>query len=100
MCATSNGNPGTTIISCYNPTNAVMKQTSPPSTTSYLLLFDTFSNIIISEDMNPQIGKDKNDKFCLHRHGEYLADFSLKNKLACLNTKFQKRKAMGLHQVK
>ena len=44
--------------------------------------------------MNAQIGKDENNKFCLHnmlnRNGEYLADFSLKNKLTYLNTKFQK----------
>ena len=46
--------------------------------------------------MNALIGKDGNNKFCLHnlpkRNGEYLADFSLKNRLAYLNTKFPKGK--------
>ena len=50
--------------------------------------------LIIGGDMNAQIGKDENDKFCLHnlsnRNCEYLTDFSLKNSLSCLNTKFQK----------
>ena len=36
--------------------------------------------------MNTQMGKDGN-KFCLH----ILPNFSLKNSLACLNTKFPKR---------
>ena len=49
--------------------------------------------LIIGGDINAQIGKiDKNNKFCLHNlsngNGEYLADFSLENRLACLNTKF------------
>ena len=75
------------------PPMPVMKQTSPPCTTSYLTLSDTFLNIglIIGEDINAQIGKNRNNKFYLHnssyRNREYLADFSL----AYLNTKFQKR---------
>ena len=51
--------------------------------------------LIISEDMNVQIGKDGNNKFCLYNlpnwNSKYLADFSHKNRLACQNTKFQKR---------
>ena len=46
--------------------------------------------------MNAHIGKDRNNKFCLHnlpsRNGEYLAGFSLENSLACLNIKFKKKK--------
>ena len=53
--------------------------------------------------MNVQIGKDKNNKFYLHnlpnRNGEYLTDFSLKNSLSCLNTKFQKRKGKLSTQI-
>ena len=45
--------------------------------------------------MNAQKGKDGNNKFHVHnkpkRNGEYVADFSLENRLACLNTKFKKR---------
>ena len=54
-------------------------------------------NILInSGDINVQIDKDKNDKFwllnLLNRNDKYLADFSLKNNLLCLNTKSQKGK--------
>ena len=51
--------------------------------------------LIIGGDMNAQITKDENNKFCLHnlsnKNGEYLTYFSLKNRLTCLNTKFLKR---------
>ena len=53
------------------------------------------SVLIISRDMNAQIGKDDNDKFCLHnllnRNGDYLANFSLENSFSCLKMKFHKR---------
>ena len=46
--------------------------------------------------MNVEMDQDENNKFCLHnssnKNGEYLTDFSLENRVACLNTKFQKRK--------
>ena len=99
MCTTFNGNLFTTIIFCYSPTIPAMKKTLPPSITSYLPLSNTFLNkvLIISRDMNVHIDKDGTNKFCLHnslnkRRGEYLAEFSLSNKLVCLNTKFQKCK--------
>ena len=45
--------------------------------------------------MNVQTGKDENNKFCLHnssnRNEKYQADFSLENRLACLDIKFQIR---------
>ena len=45
--------------------------------------------------MNAQIGKNGNHKFSLHnssnRNGEHQIDFTLENRLTCLNTKFQKR---------
>ena len=44
--------------------------------------------------MNAQIGKNVNHKFSLHnlsnRNGQHLTDFTLENRLICLNTKFQK----------
>ena len=44
---------------------------------------------------NAQIGKNVNQKFSLHnssnRNGEHLKEFTLENRLTCLNTKFQKR---------
>ena len=48
------------------------------------------------KDMNDQIDKDENKQFRKHNSSrkkwECLADFSLKNRLVCQNTKFQKRK--------
>ena len=44
--------------------------------------------------MNAQIGKNVNHKFSLHnlsnRNGQHLTDFTLENRLTCLNTNFQK----------
>ena len=62
----------------------------------YFVLHIPKHNIpIIGEEMNAQIDKDENIKFCLHnssnRNGEYLANFSLENRIGCLDTKFQKK---------
>ena len=97
MFASFNGNPCTTIVSCYCPTNA-------NDETNIIAFYNELSSFvrhipkhnvpIIGGDMNALIGKDENNKFCLHnssnRNGEYLANFSLENRLVCLNTKFQK----------
>ena len=99
MVATFSSNTITMIISCYSPTNAGDETD-----------LDTFYNklstlvhsilkhnvLIISGDMNAQIGKNINNKFNLHdstnRNEEYLTNFTLENGFKCLNTKFQKRK--------
>ena len=75
----------------------VMKWTTSPSITSYPPLFISKHNfLIISGDMNTQIGKNENNKFSLHNlsntNGAHLTEFSLENGLTCLNTKFQKKK--------
>ena len=99
MCAILNGNPFITIISCYSPTNSSDEM---DITTFWYKLYSLAEHIpkhnvlIIGGDMNAQIGKDKNNKFCLHnlakRNSEYLIDFSFENSLSCLNIKFQKWK--------
>ena len=52
--------------------------------------------LIINGDMNAQIAKDENNKFCLHkssnRNGKYQADFTSENRIGCLNIKFKKRR--------
>ena len=52
--------------------------------------------LVIGREMNTQIGKNVNDEFSLHkssnRNGQHLTDFTLENRLTCLNTKFQKIK--------
>ena len=98
MCASFNGNPCTTIISCYSPTNI-------SDETDIITFYNEQSSLVrhipkhnvltIGGDMNAQIGKDENNKFCLYnssnKNGKYQVDFSFKSRSACLNTKFQKR---------
>ena len=51
--------------------------------------------LVIGDDMNAQIGKNINHKFSLHnssnRNGQHLTDLIWENRLASLNTNFQKR---------
>ena len=99
MVATFNGQPSTTIISCYSPTNVSDEMDhiafyNKLSSHVHSILKHNF--LIIGGDMNAQIGKNVSNKFSLHsssnRNGEHLTDFMLENRLTCLNTKFQKRK--------
>ena len=69
MAATFNGNSRVTIISCYDPTN-VSEETE--LVTFYDELFSLVCSIpkhnmlVISRDMNVQIGKNGNNKYSLH----------------------------------
>ena len=51
--------------------------------------------LVIGGDMNAQIRKNRNNKYSLHntsnRNGRHLTDFMIENRLACLNTNYQKR---------
>ena len=99
MAATFNGNPRATIISCYSPTNVSEE-------TELVTFYDELSSLVrsipkhnmlvIGGDMNAQIGKNGNNKYSLHntsnRNGQHLTDFMIENRLACLNTNYQKRK--------
>ena len=96
---TFNGNFRATIISCYSPTN-VSKETE------LIAFYDELSSLVrsipkhnvlvISGDMNAQIGKNGNHKFSLHnssnRNRGHLTDFMIANILTRLNTNFQKRR--------
>ena len=106
MAATFNGNPRATIISCYSPTN-VSEETE--LVTFYDELFSLVRSIpkhnvlVIGGDMNAQIEKNRNNKYSLHntsnRNGQHLTDFTIENRLTCLNTSYQKKegKIMDLH---
>ena len=66
MVATFNGNPSTTIISCYSPTNVSEE-------TDLIVFYNELSSLVcsipkcnilvIGRDMNAQIGKNVNHKF-------------------------------------
>ena len=51
--------------------------------------------LVIGGDMNAQIANNRNNKYSLHntsnRNGQHLTDFMIENRLACLNTNYQKR---------
>ena len=97
MVAMFNGNPSTTIISCYSPTYVSEE-------TDLIAFYNKLSSLvhsipkhnvlIIGGVMNAQIGKNINHKFSLYnsskRNGKHLSNFTLENRLTCLNPKFQK----------
>ena len=70
----------TEIITFYNELSSLVKH------------IPKHNVLIISIDMSAQIGKDENNKFCLpnspNRNMEFLADFSIENRLVYLDTKF------------
>ena len=98
LAASSNGNHRATIISCYSPTNVSEE-------TELVAYYDELSSLVrslpkhnllvIGGDMNAQIGKNGNNKYSLHntsnRNGQHLTDFTIENRLTCLNTNYQKR---------
>ena len=79
MVATFNSNPSATIISCYSPTN-VSEETDLIAFYNVLYCLvrsiPKHSVLVVSGDMNAQIGKNINHKFSLHnssnRTGEHL----------------------------
>ena len=98
MAATFNGNPRATIISGYSSTNVSEE-------TELVTFYDELSSLVrsilkhnvlvISRDMNAQIGKNGNNKYSLqnasNRNGQHLTDFMIENRLTCLNTNYQER---------
>ena len=99
MVGTFNGNPSATIISCYSATNVSEE-------TELITFYDELSSLVrsipkhnvlvIGGDMDVQIGKNVNHKFSQHnssnRNGQHLIDFTIENRLTCVNANFQKRK--------
>ena len=97
MVSTFNGNSSATIISYYNPTNISEE-------TELITFYDELSSLVrcipkhnvlvIGGEMNAQIGKNGNHKYSRpnlpNRNGQHLTDFTIENRLTCLNTNFQK----------
>ena len=95
MVATFNGNPSAKIISCNCPTNVREE-------VELIAFYDELSSLVrsitkhnvlvIGWEMNAQVSKNVNHKFSQHnssnRNSQHLTDFTLENKLTCLNTNF------------
>ena len=98
MAATFNGNPRATIISCYSPTNVSEENeldTFYDELSSLVRSIPKHNMLVFGGDMNALIGKNGNNKYSLHntsnRNGQHQTDFMIENRLACLNTNYQKR---------
>ena len=88
LIATFHGNPETTLISCYSPTNIADEQ-------KVINVYDDLSSLvrsvpkhnvlIVGGDLNAQIGQSIHHKFTYHhssnRNGEYLKYFLIENSL-------------------
>ncbi len=97
MKVTLNGNPMTTIIVTYAPTNV----TDDDEIESYYnSLTEATKNVpahnfmVVIGDFNARVGKDYG-KFTYHettnRNGEHLLEYALENNLVITNTTFQKK---------
>ena len=82
MVATFNGNSSAMIISCYGHTTAIDEidlNACYNELFSFVRSIPKHNVLIIGGDMNAQIDKDKNNKFCSHntsnRNGEYRTEF-------------------------
>ena len=90
------GNPQTTIISCYSPTNVSHKTIEFYTELNSLTRRIPKHNVlIIGGDFNAQLGQTDGFKYSYHkttnRNGTMLTNYLEENNLLCLNTTFQKR---------
>ena len=98
LVASFNGNPKTTVICCYSPTNVSEVNEEEE-------FYDKLSSLtrqvprhdvtIIAGDFNAKIGQNDGFFHSFHktsnRNGKMFGDFLKENKMLCLNTKFQKK---------
>ena len=98
MIANFKGNPQTTVISCYSPTNVhdeIEVEDFYNELAAVVRQLPKHTFIVIGGDFNAQLGKSDDNRYTSHtttnRNGTMLQNFLTENKLICLNTKFQKR---------
>ena len=98
MVATFNGNPQTTVICCYSPTNVSDEaevEEFYADLSSVTRQVPKHNILIIGGDLNAHLGRKDGFKYAFHatsnRNGIMLKNFLLENNLICLNTKFQRR---------
>ena len=93
MCASFNGNPCTKIISCFSPTDASDETDfiNKNQLSSFVQYIPKHNVLIISGDIYVKT-KMINSAYTTHRIEmvNIKQIFLFKNRLACLNTKFQK----------
>lgn len=99
MIATFNGNPQTTIISCYSPTNASEPNAAEEFYSDLANLIKEVPKhnvILVGGDMNAQIGKDDCKGTYYHdttnRNGHLLLELMSECGMVNLMTKYQKRR--------
>ena len=92
------GNPMTTVISSYSPTNVTDEQEVElfyTDLTAFTRNIPKHNVLIIGGDFNAHLGYDDGHKYSLHRetnrNGNMLQSYLQENNLLCLNTHFQKR---------
>ena len=98
MVATFNGNPRATIICCYSPINVseeIELVTYYDEQSSLVRSILKYNVLVVGGVMNAQSGKTEttNTVYTTRHTGiDNIIDFTIKNRLTCLNTNFQKRK--------
>ena len=99
IIATFNGNPMSTIISCYSPTNVHDEEEVEKfydDLSSVTRQLPKHNVLVLGGDFNAHLGQSEEHKFTYHlstnRNGTMLQTFMKENNLVCLNTALQKRK--------
>ena len=98
MVATFHGNPQTTLICCYSPTNV----SDENEVDNFYEVLESVTRsvpkhnlLIIGGDFNAHLGQQDGFKFPYHhqshRNGIKIKDYLHANNLVCLNTTFRKR---------
>ena len=99
LVASFNGNPKTTVVCCYSPTNIAEEDEVERfyDELSSLIRQIPHHNItmILGGDFNAKLGQNYGFKHSFHkgtiRNGLLLHDFMNENKMVCLNIKYKKR---------
>jgi len=100
MIANFNGNPCTTVISCYSPTN-VSDEISVidfyHEISSLIRNVPKHNLLIVGGDFNAHVSSNTGHKECTYhqttnRNGYHLLDFATENGLCILNSKYPKRR--------
>jgi len=97
IVANFNGNPATTIISCYSPTNVVDEDSVAKffvDLSSLVRSIPKHNLLLIGRDFNAKLSNEENNIFhhTTNRNGKLFPDFALENQLQILNTKLKKKK--------